>query len=193
MIDFVAVARNWILRRRFARLPFLSCGANVEWHGGVVTDARRIEIGEHVYIGPGTHLHGRGGIRIGDGVVIGPRVTIHSSNHNHRSPQCVPYDGGVQILPVEVAEAVWIGDRAMLCPGVRVGRGAIVGMGSVVSRDVPPFAIVAGNPAKVVAMREDADALDAMIGSGHFYLRLKRDGAVRHVEQRRVAREPAAS
>jgi hypothetical protein len=117
-----------------------------------------------------------------DGAILGPRVTVHTSNPRNRSPACVPYDGGVQLRPVVIAEAVWIGDRAMPCPGVNVGRGAVVAMGSVVSRDVPPFTVVAGNPARVVARRPDPDALDRMIREGTFYLRLKREGRIRHVE-----------
>jgi maltose O-acetyltransferase len=189
VIDVRAVLRNWANRRRLRRLPWRALGVGVEWHGGVVSDAPNIAIGDHVYIGPGVHLHGRGGIVIGDGTILGPRVTIHSSNHNHLRPACLPYDGGVRLARVEVGEGVWIGDRAMLCPGVRVGRGSVVAMGSVVSRDVPPFSVVAGNPARVVARREDPEGLDAMIGQRTFYLALKRAGRIVHVET--DARSPA--
>lgn len=182
MIDVRAVLRNWTNRRRLRGLPWRALGVGVEWHGGVVSDAPNIEIGDHVYIGPGVHLHGRGGIAIGDGTILGPRVTIHSSNHNHVRPACLPYDGGVLLARVEIGHAVWIGDRAMVCPGIRIGCGSVVAMGSVVSRDVPPFSVVAGNPARVVGRRADPEALASMVEQRIFYLALKRAGLISHVE-----------
>lgn len=182
MIDPIGLAARLWRRARFRRLPFASIGADVEWHRGTITDAGNIRIGSHVYIGPGASIHGRGGVRIGDGVIFGPRLTIHSSSHNHRAPRCVPYDGGVRLGPVTVGDAVWTGDGVMLCPGVTVGRGAVIAMGSVVSRDVPPFSVVAGNPARVVAMREDPERLDALIRDGAFYLKLKREGRIAHFD-----------
>lgn len=180
---------------RFFRLPemigrkiafknknFLSKGVNVEWHGGTITDPQNISIGSHIYFGPGASIHGRGGISISDGVIFGPRVTIHSSNHNYESEQCVPYDGGVCLRPVIIEEAVWIGDGVMICPGVRIGRGAIIAMGSVVTRDVPCYSVVGGNPARVVKRRRNPEITEELIGKGYFYLKLKRQSKIKYID-----------
>jgi maltose O-acetyltransferase len=171
---------------KFKRNNFLSKGVNVEWHGGAISDPQNISIGNHIYFGPGASIHGRGGISIADGVIFGPRVTIHSSNHNYESGQCVPYDGGVCLRPVVIEEAVWVGDGAMICPGVRIGRGAIIAMGSVVTRDVPSYSVVGGNPAKVIKRRINPEITEELIRKGEFYLKLKRQAKIRYFDIPRV-------
>jgi len=62
--------------------------------------------------------------------------------------------------PVCIEDDVWIGSRVILLPGVRIGKGSIVGAGSVVTRDVEPYAIVAGNPARKIRSRIDTDTME---------------------------------
>ena len=89
-------------------------------------------------------------IEIGDGVVISERVQIRDSN-NHE----IMRDGYVTSAPIKIEDHVWIGIGAIILPGVKIGEGAIIGAGSVVNRDVPPYTLVAGCPAKV--RKEDVD------------------------------------
>ncbi len=83
---------------------------------------------------------------------IAPYVTLITANHRYES-RFSPgkYYGGLE--PIVIQDDVWIGERAIILPGVTIGRGAIVGAGAVVTNDVPDYAVVAGNPAKVVRRR----------------------------------------
>lgn len=105
-----------------------------------------VTIGERCFIQQCCTFFGRGGITIGNDVFIGPKVNLitinHDPNPDNRSATCG--------RPVVIEDKVWIGINATILPGVRIGYGAIVGAGSVVTRDVPPMTIVAGNPARII-------------------------------------------
>lgn len=113
-------------------------------------------IGDDVYIADDflvvEELADRGNVMIGDRVSIAPRVTIVTSSHpNHaRIRAFAPITSG----PVVIEPDAWIGAGAVLLPGVRVGRGAVVGAGSVVNQDVPALHVVAGQPARVIRVLE---------------------------------------
>lgn len=110
----------------------------------------RMEIGEYVRIGPRCHVSAQGGLRIGAGTVLAPEVVILTSNHDYRSGELLPFDHFDVLSPVTIGRGVWIGYRAMVAPGVTIGDGAIVGMGSVVIKDVGPGRMVFGTPARDV-------------------------------------------
>jgi maltose O-acetyltransferase len=106
-------------------------------------------IGERSVINFGCLLDGRRyPITIGSDVSIGPEAAILTLGHDPRSAQFADRGG-----PVLIGDRAWIGYRAIVLPGITIGEGAVVGAGSVVSRDVPPYAIVAGNPARVIGER----------------------------------------
>ncbi|MEI8122197.1 MAG: acyltransferase [bacterium] len=96
-------------------------------------------------------------IRIGDHVMFGPQVTVIGGGHNitvaGRFMTDVHEKTGNEDLGVVIEDDVWIGTGAIILRGVCVGRGSVVGAGSVVTKSVPPYAIVAGNPAKVIRFR----------------------------------------
>lgn len=116
-----------------------------------------LRVGDGSWIGAQSFLHGAGGLEIGRNVGIGPAVKILSSHHE--------IDGSLE-LPILHAPLVFsavvieddadLGAGAIVLPGVRIGRGAQVGAGAVVTRDVPPFAVVAGNPARILRTRAQA-------------------------------------
>lgn len=113
----------------------------------------RVTIGKNVYINSNCLLMARGGIDIEDGVMIAANCQIISNNHD-------PYD--LQVLtckPVLIREGAWIGAGATILPGVCVGKHAVVGACSVVTKDVPDYAVVVGNPAKVVKNLEETESL----------------------------------
>jgi acetyltransferase-like isoleucine patch superfamily enzyme len=93
----------------------------------------------------------RGGLQIADNVSISPEVTVLTASHLANHP-----DFPVELRPVVIEDHVWIGTRAMILPGVTLGHGCVVAAGSVVTRDVPPLAIVAGIPARSVGVRAAA-------------------------------------
>lgn len=132
----------------------------------------RVVLGSYIYIGPGTQLYGRGGLHIHDHVIIAPEVVIMTSMHNFRQAAMVPYDEIELLSPVVVERCAWIGMRAIIMPGVRIGEGSIVGAGAVVTKGLPPGSIVAGNPAREVG-RRDMDHFSACVERGEFYLRRK--------------------
>jgi len=120
----------------------------------------RVSIGDRCYIGV-SHLVCHTGISIEDDVIISWGVTIvdhdsHALNWCERQDDVVAWARGskrwtaVSIAPVTVRSKAWIGFGATVLKGVTIGTGAVVGAKAVVTRDVPPFTVVAGNPARVV-------------------------------------------
>lgn len=85
----------------------------------------------------------------------------------------MPYDNVTYLQGVVIGKNVWIGDHTMICPGVKIGDGAVIAMGSVVSRDVPSCAVVGGNPATVIKMR-DMELYDRLLEEGKYYLKEKK-------------------
>ncbi len=98
------------------------------------------------FIQQGCTFFGRCGITIGNGVFIGPKVNLITINHDVNPENRSATYG----KPIIIEDKVWIGINATILPGVRIGYGSIVGANSVVTGDVPPMTIVAGNPARIV-------------------------------------------
>ena len=139
-------------------------GANSHLKGELLTFAHggEISIGEYCYVGEQSHIWSAARISIGDRVLISHNVNIFDSLTHPVSPverhrhfhQIItrghPGQVDLEEAPVHIGHDAWIGCLAIVLRGVTIGEGAIVGAGSVVSKDVPPFTIVAGNPARVV-------------------------------------------
>jgi acetyltransferase-like isoleucine patch superfamily enzyme len=154
-----------------------ACGADVVFEpGALVFHPENVEIGDGVYvghyailkgyyrnklvigagswIGQMAFLHAAGGIDIGARVGIGPRVAIITSSHQLPPSIDTPImDGPIETAPVVLEDGCDIGVGAIILPGVRVGRGAQVGAGAVVTGDVAMGAVVAGSPARVLRRR----------------------------------------
>jgi acetyltransferase-like isoleucine patch superfamily enzyme len=113
----------------------------------------RIVIGEGTWIGQQCFLHGAGGLEIGKHVGIGPGVKIITSAHAEEREDKPILHNPIEFAPVIIEDGADIGIGAIVLMGVTIGRGAQIGAGAVVTRDVPPFAVCAGVPAKVVRMR----------------------------------------
>jgi len=161
--------RTFLRRQKFKRLfPNLEIRApfRIDFH-------ERVRIAGATYVGPGAFWDAKGGIAIGTNVIFGPESIIWTYNHNHRSDQAIPYGGPDLLGEVVLEDHVWVGIRVLILPGVRVGEGAIIAAGSVVTKDVPPGAIVGGNPARVIGQR-DMEAFTALKQKGAFYLIHKR-------------------
>lgn len=128
-----------------------TCGrcVNIQPHSII---ARRVSIGD--YSGVGKHCLIQGGTVIGSHVMMGPEVFIYTQNHNF-SRIDVPMDqqGWTDEKSVTIEDDVWIGARVTILPGVNIGKGSIIGASAVVTKDVPPYSVVAGNPAVVVKKR----------------------------------------
>jgi acetyltransferase-like isoleucine patch superfamily enzyme len=107
-----------------------------------------ISIGDYCNIGNNIFLDGREGIRIGSQVATGSEVMIYTLQHDMESPTFDAVGG-----PVVIEDYVYLGPRSIILPGVTIGYGAVVGAGAVVTRDVPPYAVVGGVPAKFIRER----------------------------------------
>ena len=131
-----------------------SCGIGTKIEDNVsISWPSRLRIGRDCLVQSDCILHSMGGIYIGDYVGIGSKSILVSFAHNYLRPKYLPYDNTITIRPIIIRDFVWIGFAAHIMPGVEIGEGAIVGMGAVVSKNVPPLAVVVGNPAEVVGYR----------------------------------------
>jgi maltose O-acetyltransferase len=115
-------------------------------------DPKGISIGEDTIIGDHVFLDGRALLKIGDHVDIASHVQIYNSQHDIDSQ-----DFGAIEAPVEIADYVFIGPRAIILPGVKIGRGAVVAAGAVVTNDIPEFEVWGGIPAKFIRERSLKD------------------------------------
>lgn len=112
-----------------------------------------LEVGDYVTIGRGTIISIKDTLLIGDYTLIGPYVQITDNNHTTKRPNLIKYQRAT-IKPIIIGQDCWIGSGAKILAGVTIGNGAVVGANAVVTKDVPPFAIVGGVPAKVIKFRE---------------------------------------
>lgn len=148
---------HWVgkLPSRRLRHLYLRC-----WLGGLGSgtgvqmgcrflNGRKVFLGKRNVVNHGCLLDGRRfTIRTGNDVSIGPDTVILTLGHDPQSPDFV--DRGAEVT---IGDRAWIGYRSLILPGVKIGEGAVIGAGSVVPRDVPPFWIVAGNPARKIGER----------------------------------------
>ncbi|MCD2255629.1 DapH/DapD/GlmU-related protein [Agrilactobacillus fermenti] len=110
------------------------------------------DFGPHIFVGEAVFINrdclfvDLGGIYLADGVLIGPRTTILTVNHSES--KITRRD--IQCRPVHIAENAWIGANVTILPGVTIHENAIVGAGSVVTKDIPADSVVVGTPAKVI-------------------------------------------
>lgn len=119
----------------------------------VNANAGSVVIGERSWIGPYSLIYGNGGVTIGSDVLIAARTSINTVSHIDDRLDVAINSQGLRCDPVVIEDDVWIGMNCTILQGVRIGSGAIVGAGSVVTSDVPPRAIVVGTPARVLRYR----------------------------------------
>ena len=112
---------------------------------------KNISIGKDVFINSGCHFQDQGGISIGDGTLIGHNVVLATINHD-----LIPGNGRKNhYAPIKLGKNVWIGSNATVLPGVTVGDWAVIAAGAVVTKDVPPYTVVGGTPAKFIKKVKD--------------------------------------
>lgn len=129
------------------------CGENLEIEARVLLGRfDDIEIGDNVQINEYCRLRN---VSIGNHVMIAPEVYVLHSGHEHaRNGIPMRFQPEKYYPKTVVEEDVWIGARAMILPGRRIGKGSIVAAGSVITKDVEPYSVVGGNPAQVIGRRE---------------------------------------
>lgn len=152
-LHFVGFVPLHHFRRFFYRLAGIKIGKGSTIHTGArFYDPANIEIGEDSIIGEGAVLDGRDKLIIGNHVDMASEVMIYNCEHDVQ-------DSNFKAIcqPVVIGDYVFIGPRAIILPGVKIGKGAVVGAGTVVTKDVEDFTIVGGIPAKKIKDREIID------------------------------------
>lgn len=136
---------------------FVSCGFYALNNG-------EIEIGNNIFIGVGTTIQAKEKVKIGNNVIIANNVIIVDNNNHPISPEmrlkmsdCSDYMKDelwswkyAESKPIYIEDNVWIGRNSVIMKGVTIGKGSIIALGTIVTKDVPKYCIVAGNPAKIV-------------------------------------------
>ena len=149
--------RAAVIRELFAQIgePF------TVYPGFHCDNGRHIRIGSHAFINYNVSIMDRGTVTIGDHVLLAPNVVITTSNP--------PFDPRLRreslgyASPVTIGDDVWIGYRATILSGVTIGQGAMIAAGSVVTKDVPPYAVVGGVPARVIRYRFSQPVMDFLM------------------------------
>lgn len=152
------------LRRFFYRIAGMKIGKGSAIHMGArFYDPRNIEIGEDTIIGEFAVLDGRDLLKIGNHVAIASEVMIYNSEHDIND-----LNFKAITAKVIIEDYVFIGPRAIILPGVKIGRGAVIAAGAVVTKDVPPYAIVGGVPAKIIGERRNKN-LNYKLGRARWF------------------------
>lgn len=139
------------LRRITAKGFIRKCGKKVNIEKGAIIGSK-LSIGNNS--GVGVNCVCGGEITIGDDVMMGPEVVIFSRNHQFSSIDTpMRLQGYTESKPCIIGNDVWIGRRAMIMPGVKIGNGVVIAAGAVVTKDVPDYAVVGGVPAKIIKYR----------------------------------------
>jgi putative colanic acid biosynthesis acetyltransferase WcaF len=137
------------LRTRLLRSLGAELGPHVYIFGGTeVLASNRLTIAGNCHIGRYCQIDARGGLQIGRNVVIASHVILVTADHDINDPS---FRG--RLASITIGDRAWIASRATVVKGVNIGEGAVIAAGSVVTSDVPPWAIVAGVPARVVGER----------------------------------------
>lgn len=139
------------LRGICGKLILTSCGKNINIEKGAIFSSH-VSLGDNSGIGRGSSISGT--VEIGKDVMMGPYCTIYCRNHAFdRLDIPMREQGYLPEKKVVIEDDVWLGGHVIILPGVHIGKGAIVGAGAIVTKDVPEYAVVGGNPAKVIKYR----------------------------------------
>jgi len=144
------------LRRWLVKGVFDECGENViVKRGAYFGSGSGLRVGSRSQIGHNSRIDH--GVVIGEDVLMGPDVVIMSGGHAYLDPDIpINLQGTVPSRTITIGDDVWIGTRVIILPGVEIGKGAVIGAGSIVTKNIPDFAVAVGNPARVVKWRKSS-------------------------------------
>ncbi len=148
-----------MIRRMLYRALFKKLGDNALIYPGVyLTHTYGIEAGDNFSMNYGAVMDGRGGISLGNSVMVGPHAVLVSSTHQHKKMDAPMCTFGHIMQPLIIQDDVWIGAHAFIRGGINIGRGVVIGAGSMVLTDIEEYKIVGGSPARIIADRRDGEA-----------------------------------
>lgn len=137
----------------------------------LITKTDKIKVGKESYHNGNFNVKGNGSLILGSYCAFGQDIKVILSNHNYNYPsiQYTFYRKNFGRLPyeniqgnTEIGNDVWIGDSVIILPNIKIGNGVIIGAGSIVTKDVPDYAIIAGNPARVIKYRFTKEKIDEL-------------------------------
>lgn len=127
-------------------------GRDVNIERGAIFPVGVVHLGDRSGLGIASQM--KGPVTIGADVMMGPEVVVFTTDHAFDDASRPMREQGMSATrPVTIEDDVWIGQRALILPGVKVGRGSVIAAGAVVTKDVPPNCVVGGNPARVLRSR----------------------------------------
>ena len=152
LLSFSNRLRLWYMSKILRIMPY---DKNSKFETRIyISDARQIRFGSHVRINENSFF--QGAVSVGNFVMIAPNVSIYSRTHMYSDFETpMVLSGNSEIREVIIEDDVWIGINAVVLPGIRIGKGSIIGANSVVTKDVPPYSIAGGVPAKIIKSRKD--------------------------------------
>ena len=164
ILHFIGYLPFHCIRRFFYRLAGIKIGKGSAIHMGArFYDPRNIVIGDDSILGEGIVLDGRAQLTIGNHVDIASGVMIYNSEHDTENEYFQ-----AENKPVIIEDYAFIGPRAIILPGIKIGKGAIVAAGAVVTKEVAPYAIVGGVPAKIIGERKNKN-LNYKLGRARWF------------------------
>ncbi len=121
--------------------------------GAFIMSPQNVEMGDDVFLGRNVTIAGQKGVKIGSNTIINHNVNIISVNHIYENSTKTIREQGYRGGPISIGEDVWICTGAVILPSTKIGKGAVVGANAVVTKDVAPYTVVAGIPAKLIKRR----------------------------------------
>jgi acetyltransferase-like isoleucine patch superfamily enzyme len=152
------VFNNFVILRDYVRINGnVSIGEYSDIRSFAFLDARggTIKIGENCSINDYAIIYGMGNVIIGNNVRIAAHTIIVSGDHIYKDPNQLIRLQGVVKKPIIIEDDIWIGANSCILGGVTIGKGSIIGAGSVVRKSFPPYSVIVGNPGRIVKVRKN--------------------------------------
>ena len=162
----MASFKNFFLYLKYRNKKFKDLGVNLNFKqkNSKFLHSQNIILKDNCKILDYAYFDGVGGITIGRCTIVAPKCTILTSNHKYdeKEIEMLPFNNQNIIKEVIIGDYCWIGRSVIILPGVKIGKASIVAAGSVVTKNVEPYSVVGGNPAKVIKYR-DKENIDVLI------------------------------
>ena len=154
MLNASSVGYHMERRNYFYSSTLKKCGGELYvLPGTIICYPLNLEVGYNLFINRGVYITARAPISIGNNVIVGPYTVINSGSHNYRDPNILMRDQGHKMAPIVIEDDVWIAAHVTVLPGVTIKKGAVIAAGAVVTKDVAPYTVVGGIPAKLISSR----------------------------------------
>jgi len=153
-VTFAPGAIGVSARRAFYRRSFRRSGDDIViMAGAYIEHPQNVEVGDRCTFGRNCWIGAHAPLKLGNDVGVGPSVIIHTANHRFDDRNVPILQQGHDEKPVEIEDDVWLAAGARVMPGTRIGRGAVIAAGSVISGPIEPYAIMVGFPARRIGVR----------------------------------------